>query len=121
MSSFSEIQLKLEQFIKKYYTSKSIKGSILFFAIGLLYLIITLLIEHYLWLSPSGRTLLFWVFVLVESILFIRLIIFPLLKLFNFKQGISESEASKLIGSHFPEVSDKLLNVIQLNQNQRES
>ena len=121
MSTFSEIQLKLEQFIKKYYTSKSIKGSILFFAIGLLYLIITLLIEHYLWLSPSGRTLLFWVFVLVESILFIRLIIFPLLKLFNFKQGISESEASKLIGSHFPEVSDKLLNVIQLNQNQRES
>jgi hypothetical protein len=121
MSSFLEIQSKLEQFIKKYYTSKLIKGVILFFSIGLVYLIITLLIEHYLWLTPVGRTFLFWVFITVEALLFIKLITFPLLKLFNLQQGISDVEASKLIGNHFPEVSDKLLNVIQLNQNQRES
>ena len=121
MSSFLEIQLKLERFIKKYYTSKLIKGAMLFFSIGLIYLIITLLIEYYLWLNPFGRTLLFWVFIIAEALLFIKLITFPLLKLFNLQQGISDVEASKLIGNHFPEVSDKLLNVIQLNQNQRES
>ena len=121
MSSFSMIQKKLEQFIKKYYTSELIKGTILFFAIGLLYLIITLLIEYYLWLNPFGRTILFWTFVLVETALFVRFITMPLLKLFNIQQGITNEEASKLIGNHFPEVSDKLLNVIQLNQNQRES
>ena len=121
MSSFSMIQKKLEQFIKKYYTSELIKGAILFFAIGLLYLIITLLIEYFLWLNPLGRTILFWTFVLVETALFVRFITMPLLKLFNLQQGITNEEASKLIGNHFPEVSDKLLNVIQLNQNQRES
>ena len=121
MSSFSMIQQKLEQFIKKYYTSELIKGAILFFAIGLLYLIITLLIEYFLWLNPLGRTILFWTFVLVETALFVRFIATPLLKLFNLQQGITHEEASKLIGNHFPEVSDKLLNVIQLNQNQRES
>lgn len=121
MSTFNIIQQKLEQFIKKYYTNELIKGAILFFAAGLLWLIITLLVEHFLWLEPTGRTLLFWTFVLVEVALFVRFIAFPLAKLFKLQQGIGHEEASKIIGSHFPQVSDKLLNVIQLNQNQRES
>lgn len=121
MSHFSIIQRKLEQFIKKYYTNELIKGSILFFSIGLLYFIITLLVEHFLWLQPTSRALLFWTFVLVEIALFSRFIAIPLAKLFRLQKGISFEEASKIIGNHFPQVSDKLLNVIQLNQNQRES
>ena len=121
MSTFSIIQRKLEQFIKKFYTNELIKGVILFFAIGLLWFIITLLVEHFLWLEPLGRTILFWSFVFVELGLFVRFIAFPLAKLFKLQQGIGHEEASKIIGDHFPQVSDKLLNVIQLNQNQRES
>lgn len=121
MSTFSIIQQKLEQFIKKYYTNELIKGAILFFAIGLLYLLITLLVEYFLWLSPMGRTVLFWTFVLVELGLFVRFIAFPLAKLFKLQSGISQEEAAKIIGNHFPQVNDKLLNVIQLNQNYRES
>ncbi|RLD28763.1 MAG: hypothetical protein DRI70_03110, partial [Bacteroidetes bacterium] len=121
MSTFSIIQRKLEQFIKKFYTNELIKGVILFFAIGLLWFIITLLVEHFLWLEPLGRTILFWSFVLVEIGLFVRFIAFPLAKLFKLQRGIGHEEASKIIGDHFPQVNDKLLNVIQLNQNQRES
>lgn len=121
MSTFSIIQQKLEEFIKKYYTNELIKGAILFFAIGLLYLLITLLVEYFLWLSPMGRRILFWAFVFVELGLFVRFIAFPLAKLFKLQKGINYEEASKIIGNHFPQVSDKLLNVIQLNQNQRES
>jgi hypothetical protein len=121
MSTYSIIQHKLEQFIKKYYTNELIKGGILFFAIGLLYFLITLLVEYFLWLSPTGRTILFWSFVGVEVTLFVRFIAFPLAKLFKLQQGITHEEASKIIGNHFPQVNDKLLNVIQLNQNQRES
>ena len=55
MSTFNIIQQKLEQFIRKYYTNELIKGAILFFAIGLLYLIITLLVEHFLWLDQTYR------------------------------------------------------------------
>lgn len=121
MSSFSIIQRKLEQFIRKYYTNELIRGAILFFAIGLLYFLVTLLVEYFLWLNPAGRTILFWAFVAVETGLFIRFIAFPLLKLFNLQSGISDEEASRIIGNHFPQVSDRLLNVIQLNRNQRES
>lgn len=121
MSTFSIIQQKLEEFIKKYYTNELIKGTILFFAIGLLYLLITLLVEYFLWLNPLGRRILFWAFVIVELGLFVRFIAFPLAKLFKLQKGIDYEEASKIIGNHFPQVNDKLLNVIQLNQNQRES
>jgi len=121
MSTFNIIQQKLEEFIKKYYTNELIKGAILFFAIGLLYLLITLLVEYFLWLNPMGRRILFWAFVIVELTLFARFIAFPLAKLFKLQKGIDYEDASKIIGNHFPQVSDKLLNVIQLNQNQRES
>ncbi|UAB81940.1 DUF4175 family protein [Marixanthomonas sp. SCSIO 43207] len=121
MSTFSIIQQKLEQFIKKYYTNELIKGAILFFSIGLLYFIITLLVEYFLWLSPLGRTILFWIFITVEVALFVRFIAFPLAKLFKFQNGISHDEASTIIGNHFPNVSDKLLNVIQLNRNKHQS
>ncbi len=121
MSTFNIIQQKLEEFIKKYYTNELIKGAILFFAIGLLYLLITLLVEYFLWLNPMGRRILFWAFVIVELGLFVRFIAFPLAKLFKLQKGIDYEEASKIIGNHFPQVNDKLLNVIQLNQNRRES
>ena len=121
MSTFNVIQQKLEEFIKKYYTNELIKGTILFFAIGLLYLLITLLVEYFLWLNPLGRRFLFWAFIVVELGLFVRFIAFPLAKLFKLQKGINYDEASKIIGNHFPQVSDKLLNVIQLNRNGRES
>ncbi|MBQ0788168.1 MAG: hypothetical protein KBT69_11740, partial [Oceanihabitans sp.] len=116
MSNFKNIQAKLEAFIRKYYTNELIKGAILFFSIGLLYFLVTLLIEHFLWLSSIGRTFLFWLFVVVELVLFAKFIAVPLAKLFKLQKGIDYEDASKIIGTHFPEVNDKLLNVLQLKQ-----
>lgn len=121
MSDFITIQHKLEQFIRRYYTNELLRGIILFFAIGLIYFLATLFVEYMLWLNPSGRTILFWSFVLVESLLFIRLIVLPLTNLFNLRKGINLEQASVIIGDHFPEVSDKLLNVLQLNKNNSQS
>jgi len=110
---------KLERFIKKFYTNELIKGIILFIGLGLLYFIVTLLIEYFLWLPTSGRTILFWLFVVVELFLLIRFIVFPLFKLFKLQQGLNYKQASAIIGNHFSEVQDKLLNFLQLlDQNQ---
>ncbi|MTE27181.1 DUF4175 family protein [Winogradskyella ouciana] len=121
MSNFETIKNKLQEFIRKYYTNELLKGSILFFAIGLLYLIVTLFVEYVLWLNPTARTVLFWTFIAVEIGLFIKFIAIPLAHLFNLRLGINYETASKLIGSHFPEVNDKLLNVLQLNQSPTQS
>lgn len=112
---------KLEGFIKKFYTNELIKGIILFVGLGLLYLIFTLLIEYFLWLPTIGRTILFWLFVGVEILLFIRFIAFPLFKLFKLQKGIDYTEASIIIGNHFTDVQDKLLNFLQLSSQQQPS
>ncbi|MDX1278691.1 DUF4175 family protein [Oceanihabitans sediminis] len=121
LQNFKNIQAKLEAFIRRYYTNELIKGSILFFGIGLLYFLFTLLIEHFLWLSPIGRTILFWLFVAVEALLFIQFIALPFSKLIKLQKGIDYEDASRIIGEHFPEVNDKLLNVIQLQQSASQS
>ncbi len=121
MNNFTNIQTKLEQFIAKYYTNELIKGTILFFSIGLLYFLATLLIEHFLWLNSVGRTVLFWLFIIVELFLFIKFIAIPITRLLKLQKRIDYLDASKIIGNHFPEVNDKLLNVLQLHQNKTES
>lgn len=121
MATFEMIRQKLEFFIRKYYTNELIRGVLLFLAIGLLYFLSTLLIEYYLWLNSSKRKILFWAFIVVEAVLFIRFIVFPLLKLFRLRKGINYDDASRIIGKHFPEVNDKLLNLIQLNRSKEKS
>mgnify|MGYP000356744030 CR=1 FL=1 len=117
MSGFKNIEQKLHLFTRKFYTSELIKGVILFLSLGCVYLFFTLFLEYFLWLKPTARTLLFWFFILVEVFLLVRFIAFPIFKLFGLRKGISYEQASKIIGSHFPEVQDKLLNVLQLKQN----
>ena len=117
MNTSTIIYQKLEAFVKKFYTNELLRGTLLFIGFGLLYFLFTLFIEYFLWLQPAARTFLFWTFILVEFYLLTRFIAFPIFKLFKLKEGISYLEASKIIGSHFPEVGDKLLNFLQLSQN----
>ena len=112
---------KLEGFIKKYYTNELIRGSIFFVGLGLLYFIFTLLVEYFLWLSPGGRTTLFWLFIAVEVFLLFRFILFPIFKLFKLQKGIDYKQASSIIGNHFSEVSDKLTNFLQLSGEAQQS
>ena len=114
MSHFQHIHDKLQGFIKKFYTNEIIKGSIFFLAFGILYLFFILIVEYFLWLEPLSRTILFWLFIAIEFILLFRFILIPVFKLFGIRKGISETEASRIIGRHFKEVDDKLTNIIQL-------
>lgn len=116
MTKYEIIVSKLERFIKKYYTNELIKGSILFFAMGFLYFLLSVGLEYFLWLGKFGRLLLFWLFVGVELLLFGRFIVYPLLKLFKISRGIGYDDAALIIGKHFTEVQDKLLNVLQLKR-----
>jgi len=112
---------KLEDFIKKFYTNEFLRGTLFFVGLGLLYFLFTSFVEYFLWLKPTGRTILFWLFVSVELFLLGRYILFPLFKLFKIQKGIDYNEASKIIGSHFSTVNDKLVNFLQLVNDKNQS
>ena len=116
MQSSINIENKLALFYKKYYKNELIKGCIFFFSLGVLYLIITIYVESLLWLRPINRFILFWLFIVIELLLFYKFILIPIIKLYKLKEGINNLDSSKIIGNHFPEIKDKLLNLLQLKQ-----
>ncbi len=121
MENYSKVKNKLSAFISKYYRNKLLKGAILFTAVGLLYFLLILSIEHFFWLDTTGRKILFWLFLILETGLLIYFIIIPLSKLFRLSKVLSEEDASRIIGEHFPEVKDKLLNLLQLKNSEKRS
>ena len=121
MENSLSIHQKLEAFIKKYYTNELIRGIIFFIGLGLIYFFFTLFIEYFLWLKPQGRTFLFWFFIAVEAFLLLRFIFFPIFKILKFQKGIDYSQASVIIGTHFTEVKDTLLNYLQLSESNASS
>ena len=121
MNAFLNIEQKLSFFYKKYYKNELIKGGILFSLFGVLYLILTLCIEYFLWLKPNYRVILLFIFIATEFFLFLKFIIIPIAQLMRLKKGINEIESSKIIGEHFPEVQDKLLNILQLKTDKKET
>ena len=121
MNEFPKITQKLHQFSLKFYTNELIRGSILFLSFGIIYLFFILFIEYFLWLKPLSRSILFWIFIFVELLLLTKFILFPVFKIVGLQKGISFEESSKIIGRHFPEVGDKLLNILQLKQQSSQS
>ncbi|MFT7067094.1 MAG: hypothetical protein ACJAUO_002683, partial [Sediminicola sp.] len=77
-------------------------------------MLIILGVEYLLWLGSNGRLLLLLFFIAIESFLLFKYILTPLFYLFRLKKGISKKQASVLIGKHFPDVGDKLYNLLEL-------
>ena len=93
----------------------------MFLFFGMLYLCFPLGVEYFLLLEPFSRDVLFWLFVVIEFVFLFRFIFIPLFKLFGIRKGITDPEASKIIGIHFKEVDDKLLNILQLSNNRSDT
>ena len=110
----SEIRIKLDAFIAAYYKQQFVRGLMLAMALTLLTLVGLFLLENQLWLSVQSRTILFfgmWALILA---LWGVLVLQPFLKLRGVGKVISHEEAARWIGNHFSDVSDKLLNLLQL-------
>ncbi len=105
---------KLDAFIRKYYKNRLLKGGI--YSVGLLlasFMVFTS-IEYFGQFSTTGRTILFYSFVGVTAYLFGNYVVIPVSKLYKFGKVINHNQAAEIIGNHFDEVKDKLINVLQL-------
>jgi hypothetical protein len=109
----NQIDDKINSFTKRYYLNLLIRGSILSLSILLAYFLIASLIEYNLWLGKTGRFLIFSSFLLVAGFSILRFLREPIAWLI-YKKGLRKEESAQLIGRFFPDVSDKLLNLIQL-------
>lgn len=104
----------LDSFIRKYYKNLLVRGLLYAVAILLTLFLLAVLLEHFGWLSTLWRGMIFWLGIVAVLAVTVWFVVRPLLKMHGLGKRISHAEAANIIGRHFPEVSDKLLNLLQL-------
>ncbi|WP_436514450.1 DUF4175 family protein [Ekhidna sp. To15] len=114
MNGLEEIKNKLESFKKRYYIRQIALGIIGFLILNSVVFLGISGLEHQFWLGITGRTILFFSFLILILASAFFLFIRPLLMLFHLNKGLSDENAANEITKHFPEIEDKLLNALQL-------
>lgn len=105
---------KLDEFIRKYYKNRLIRGGIFFIALLTVFFLVIILSEYFGRFNTVTRTVIFYSYIGLNIVILWRLILVPAFKLLKLGKIISHEEAAGIIGTHFPEISDKLLNTLQL-------
>ncbi|MFP5470023.1 MAG: DUF4175 family protein [Bacteroidia bacterium] len=115
-NTHTDLLQKLDAFEKKFYKNQLLKGCIVFFTAVLGVFLALSLTEYLGQFEEMGRTVLFYGFVLISLVVLYKWMVIPALKLYKLKQGISRYDAAKIIGKHFGEINDKVLNTLQLTE-----
>jgi hypothetical protein len=115
-SNIEEILIKLKAYKRKYYLNKIVKGLIVNMAVLLFILLISSWLEYSFQMSSFARTIIFSLSSLIVFYFFLLYLLFPSFHLLKNGQHLSDFKAARQIGKYFPEISDKLLNIIQLNE-----
>ncbi len=118
--SYQILLAKLDEFIRKYYKNLLIKGLLYAVTLGLSFYLTLVIAAYYGNFSIPLRTALFFTFLGGNLFILGRFIVYPLLKLYRIGDVLSYEDAAIIIGKHFGEVQDKLLNILQL-RNQSDS
>ena len=92
-----------------------LKGALLFLSIFLFTFVTISLLEFLGRFNQTIRSVFFYGFVFGNIYIFINYILIPIFKLNKVGKRLSLNQASEMIGSLFPDVSDKLQNTLQLN------
>lgn len=115
-NNYSLLIQKLDEFIRKHYVNQLLRGLIYSSGVILAAFIILNLVEYHYYLSTVGRKILFFGFIAGSGALLYKLVLEPLLHYYRLGKIISHETAAQIIGSHFSNVQDRLLNILQLRK-----
>ncbi|WP_192822578.1 DUF4175 family protein [Rufibacter sp. LB8] len=113
-NSLHTVLQQLQAFKRKFYLNLLVKGALL--ALGLLlssFLLITLL-EYFFYFQPEVRAFLLFSFLGLSAFAVIKWLWTPLMALANLKKLLSDEQAAQQVANYFPEIQDRLLNLLQL-------
>lgn len=108
---------KIDEFTRKFYLNQLIRGGI--YAAGLLiaFFLLVNILEYFGHFDSAMRKALWFLFLGLNVYVLFRFVIVPLSKLYKLGNTLSHEEAALIIGKHFSTVEDKILNILQLQQN----
>jgi hypothetical protein len=119
--TYQDLLNRLDQFIRKWYLNQVIRGIILILSLLLGSWLLVATTAFYTYWPVWARAALFYGFIALNLYFLVRLVGQPLFKRMGWLKGIDRKQAAHLIGEHFPEVRDKLVNTLELSESARRS
>ncbi len=111
-----DLNYRLYRYKRKYYLNLIFKGFIYILAVLLSAFLFFNLVEYQFHSSKTVRAILFFTYLIICSFVLYKWLFVHLIKLLFKGQQISDELAAKNIGSYFPDINDKLLNLVQLRK-----
>lgn len=106
----------LKEYKKKLFLKNLIKGILFFGLIVLGSFLLFNILEYYGRFNSIIRALFFFTFISIGTYSLVKYFLLPLYHLATIDKQLSDEEAAVQIGQFFPEIKDKLLNVLQLSR-----
>ncbi|MFN4886286.1 MAG: hypothetical protein ACK5HD_08730 [Bacteroidota bacterium] len=116
MTAYEQLLNRLDEFIRRYYKNRMIQGLLYVGSLLTFLYLLVISLEFLGHFGPAIRTFLFFGFIGTALFFFVNRIALPLFSMFKLGKRISYAQASSIIGKHFPDVDDKLLNTLQLHE-----
>jgi hypothetical protein len=117
MSEIDILRSKINDYRRKVHFNSLIKGSLQFAISSAIIITFISVLEHYFWFNSFTRAIIFYVVTFGLTLLFWFWLLSPLGKMLQLiPSELSDKILAEQIGQFFPEVKDKLLNALQLEQ-----
>lgn len=113
-SPIRQLLEKLDEYKRKYYLNRLLKGLIFSAAVLLSAYLLVNTLEYFGRFSTPLRATLFFLFLATLGFTLVFWILKPAFFLLGKNKPLSNEEAARQVGRYFPEVGDKLLNTLQL-------
>ena len=111
-----DLRQNLDAFIRKYHRNEMLRGLLLLLAAFPVAWLTVLALEAFGQFGTDARTVLFYGFVATITVVTVRYLAWPALRLFRLRGGLNHAQAARIVGQHFPEIEDRLLNTLQLQE-----
>lgn len=116
MNAYQELLQRLDDFVRKYYASQLLRGILVLLSCLLAFVLLVSVGEFFLYLPVAVRIGIAVFFVGAGLLALFFWVFRPVAGMLRLGKVLSHEEAARIIGSHFPEVSDRLLNILQLKE-----
>jgi len=116
LSNYDRLIHKLDEFIRKFYLNKLTRGILISSALLIAWFVLINVLESQFYFSKSIRKFLLFSFIGIGIGVLAYMVCWPILQLFRLGMVISHKQAAQIIGNHFSNINDKLLNILQLKE-----
>jgi len=114
MNALNEINQRLDATIRRYYGWRMVRGFLVWVAVLVLPWMLLAAGAFYTWMGSGLRLWLLLGYVLVNLLVLVWGVLLPFLRRQGRLPRMSRREAALRIGAHYPQIQDKLLNMVDL-------